>query len=115
MERQTFIEGLNAPREDSNNLGMMKKLQKYNGKTNSCLFAMEELSELQKEISKIARGEGDYYNILQELADVAITVNNVLMLNNYIYGEDAPLVIGSEDLDKAMNVKLKAKIEELGL
>ena len=116
MDREVFEKGMLEPREfgSKDNMSMMKTLQEYNGRVNCCMFAMEELAELSKEISKVARGEGDYYNLLQELADVAITVNNVLMMNDYIYDEDAPLVIGSEELDKAMNVKLTAKMEQLG-
>ena len=116
MNRDIFETGMLEPRKFNckDNMEMMKVLQAHNGSLHCCMFAMEELAELSKEISKIARGEGDYYNVLQELADVAITVNNVLMMNNYIYNEDAPLVIGSEELDKAMNVKLTAKMEQLG-
>ena len=44
------------------------------------IVAMEELSELQKEISKELRGQGDRDGILEELADVAIVCGNIMNL-----------------------------------
>nr|DAG29169.1 MAG TPA: nucleoside triphosphate pyrophosphohydrolase [Caudoviricetes sp.] len=44
------------------------------------IVAMEELSELQKEISKELRGQGDRDGILEELADVMIVCGNIMNL-----------------------------------
>ena len=38
------------------------------------IIVREELSELSKEISKELRGQGDKYNILEELADVPLGI-----------------------------------------
>ena len=61
------------------------------------IIVMEELSELSKEISKELRGKGDYINILEELADVQLG----------IYYVQEILQINDDDLQKAMNVKMK--------
>ena len=60
------------------------------------IITMEELSELQKEISKELRGKGDYLNILQELADVYICMGYI----QEICG------ISDSELNKAINVKI---------
>ena len=44
------------------------------------IVAMEKLSELQKEISKELRGQGDRDGILEELADVMIVCGNIMNL-----------------------------------
>lgn len=59
------------------------------------IIAMEEMSELQKEISKVLRGMGDQLSLVEEMADVAICI---LYLQE-ICG------ISTDDLYKAMNVK----------
>ena len=67
------------------------------GETMCNIIAMEELSELSKEISKELRGKGDNTNILEELADVQLG----------IYYVQEICKINNEDLHKAMNVKMK--------
>ena len=57
---------------------------------------MEELSELQKEISKELRGKGDKVNVLEELADVQIVIYYVKKI----------LGISNEDIEKAISVKI---------
>lgn len=56
------------------------------------VIAMEELSELQKEISKELRGKGDKVNVLEELADVQIVIYYVKKI----------LGITDEDIQKAV-------------
>ena len=60
------------------------------------IIAMEELSELQKEISKELRGKGDKVNVLEELADVQIVIYYVKKI----------LGISNEDIEKAISVKI---------
>lgn len=50
-----------------------KAIDNY-GKELSMVIVTEELSELQKEISKQARNIGEYYNLLEEMADVVISI-----------------------------------------
>ena len=61
------------------------------------IIAMEELSELIKEISKYLRGKGDRHNILEELADVQVETRYI----KEICG------ISDEELNKAVNVKVQ--------
>lgn len=60
------------------------------------IIVMEELSELQKEISKGLRGKEDIDAILEEVADVSIGLDYIKM----IYGID------DEMIRKAINVKM---------
>lgn len=63
---------------------MMENIQalhlKNTKKSEIYIVAMEELSELQKEISKELRGQGDRDGILEELADVMIVCGNIMNL-----------------------------------
>ena len=43
------------------------------------VVAVEELSELQKELCKFIRGEGDLNNLLEEVADVRIIIEQIQM------------------------------------
>lgn len=61
------------------------------------IIVMEELAELGQAVSKELRGKGDYYNILEELADVQLC----------IYYIQEICKINNDELFKAMNVKMK--------
>lgn len=61
------------------------------------IIVMEELAELQQEISKFIRGEGNRINMIEELAD---NILNIYYIQN-ICG------ISDETLMKAVNVKLE--------
>lgn len=72
------------------------------GETMCNIIAMEELSELQKEVSKKIRNKKeDNYDLLQEIADVLICIGCLTQEYN----------ISSDDVNKALNVKLE-RIEE---
>lgn len=66
------------------------------GHRNLIIF-QEELSELTKEISKELRGKGNKVNILEELADVQISI---YYIQNICH-------ITNSELDKAIAVKMK--------
>jgi len=66
------------------------------------IIVMEELAELSKEISKELRGKGDQYNILEELADVQLS----------IYYVQEVCGVNNDDLHKAMNIKMR-RLEEV--
>lgn len=53
-------------------------IDKYGDK--QVIVAIEELSELQKELCKYLRGKGNIENITEELADVQIMINQMQML-----------------------------------
>ena len=58
---------------------------------------MEEMSELQKEVSKQLRGLGDRDGILEEIADVTIVLGNITSLQG----------ITEDELKRAVEVKLE--------
>lgn len=66
------------------------------------VIAMEEMSELQKEISKCLRGKGNSSDLLQEMADVYICLAYV----QAICAEDPEFAFSDDTLDNAIDVKL---------
>lgn len=61
------------------------------------IITMEELSELQKEVSKELRGKGDRVSILEEIADVEVCMMYLKEL----------LHISEDDIERAVHVKLE--------
>ena len=50
------------------------------GEEAQMIVAVEELSELAKEITKHLRGKGDIYNMCEEIADVEIMVEQLKLM-----------------------------------
>lgn len=50
------------------------------GASNQQIVAIEELSELQKEITKLLRGQGGLINLAEEIADVEIVVEQLKVI-----------------------------------
>ena len=78
------------------------------GEQESMIIVMEELAELSQATSKQLRNKGDYYNLIEEMADVVICLQ--FLKDNYN--------ISKEDLIKSINTKIdridnriKGKIE----
>lgn len=69
-----------------------QQLIKKFGKENQCIVAIEELSELQKEICKFLRGLGNIENLAEEIADVEIMLEQLKI----IYACD-PIVAEKKD------------------
>lgn len=67
------------------------------------IVTIEEMSELQKEITKYIRGIGDKDGIIEELADVLLSIRYLFIL----------LDISEEDVEKARYIKLKRLKERL--
>lgn len=53
------------------------KIIEHFGNKNQCIVAIEELSELQKEICKHLRGLGNVHHIAEEIADVQIMLEQL--------------------------------------
>lgn len=70
------------------------------------LVAIEELSELQKELCKNRRGRENQTNIAEEIADVQIMLEQMMML--YDCGEIV------EKFRRYKLSRLEARIEEVG-
>ena len=62
----------------------------------NCVICMEELAELQQEISKQIRNEGDIFGLLEELADVYICLEMLKKMFNY----------SSDEIARAVEIKL---------
>lgn len=50
------------------------------GQNTQCVVAIEELSECQKEICKILRGNGDLEHLAEEVADATICLEQVRLM-----------------------------------
>lgn len=57
------------------------------GKDHQLVIAIEELSELQKELTKEYRGKGNRDNILEELADVIIILKEIIYIEEFTHDE----------------------------
>ena len=69
------------------------------------IIAIEELSELQKELCKSLRNNYNYGNIVEEIADVEIMLEQMK-----IYFE-----ISEEEIEEMKEIKTKRTKERLGL
>lgn len=75
------------------------------GSHNQLVVAIEELSELQKEICKFFRHEGTVENLVEEVADVSIMIEQIKFILDI-----------EDDVNKVMGEKierLKRRIEKL--
>lgn len=73
-----------------------KAIEKY-GNVNQCIVAIEEMSELQKEITKTLRGENVRDNLIEEIADVEIMIMQLVRIFN----------ISIKEVNKQRKAKLK--------
>ena len=76
-----------------------------NGIKLQSVIAMEECSELTKDISKFIRGKGIKDNLVEEMADVLIVIEQLKMMYAI-----SPQELG-EMVDKKVN-RLKERLEE---
>lgn len=81
----------------------LKKIANYQGIENQSIVALEELSELQKEICKMRRGIGNKEHLSEEIADVEIMLEQIKEL----YEVD-PSVIDAYKL-----VKVKRQLDSM--
>ena len=61
---------------------VLKEVIVKNGSFLQMVVAIEEMSELMKELSKSMRGENNHDAILEELADVYIMLKQIEMIND---------------------------------
>lgn len=61
---------------------ILQKLIDHYGKVSQETKCIEEMSELTKELCKDLLGGGDEQHIIEEIADVLITVNQVMMMHS---------------------------------
>lgn len=105
MKREEFIKQFEVASEelDMNHVYEIltraddKGLEKFEQRgLENLVIDMEEMAELSQEISKYIRGNGDRYNLIQEMSDVLICVHHLQNLYN----------ITDEELNKGINVKI---------
>lgn len=107
MNRERFIAELkeNPGYSDKQRDNIIKKsIQNCHWKT-KCTVAMEELAELQQEVSKKIRGSGDKIGLLEEMADVYICLKYI----------EKVFEIHPDQILKAIDVKLlreKGRLDE---
>lgn len=79
-------------------IDMIKASIKYDGHNKKQVIAIEEMAELQKEITKNLRCESpfDFYGVLEEISDVYICLKTLQI----IYG------ISDEDINDGIDIKL---------
>lgn len=69
------------------------------------IVAMEELSELIKELAKYMRGNGNEENLQEEVCDCIIMIEQLKIMFNF---ED-------DDIDEIINMKIKRTLKRLGI
>ena len=69
------------------------------------IVAMEELSELIKELAKYMRGNGNEENLQEEVCDCTIMIDQLKMM--FFFDED--------DIDEIINMKIKRTLKRLGI
>ena len=72
-----------------------------NGLEHEELVALEELSELQKEITKHLRGKGDLRSIISEMADVYICLSHL----------QTGMFISDREINEAIMIKTERYFE----
>lgn len=103
MDKKKFLEEMGkerAPLEKEEVLGIIDRSVSEADSSNprghrTLIIVTEELAELAQEVSKKLRGRNNYYNLLEEMADVQL---GLYYLQN-ICG------ISDEELQKAIGIK----------
>ena len=86
-----------------NNNGVIRQVIDAKGHKHQTIVAIEELSELQKELCKALRGRDNHKEILEETADVMICLLQIREMYN----------IKDDELQKEINDKLRRLEERL--
>ena len=55
--------------------------------TENLVVAMEELAELQQQISKCLRGKADHQHLVEEIADALIVIDKVMLIEDVTESE----------------------------
>lgn len=75
----------------------LKKIIEFYGEKAQTIKAIEELSELTKELCKYLNGQIDEKAIKEEMADVQVMLNQLILIFNS----------GKLDMERRMNIKIK--------
>ena len=110
MQREKFVDGLRSGVKftDAERNEIVKKAVEHRGIETTgiiCMEEMEEMAELQQQISKYLRGCGDRLCLLEEMADVYICLKYI----------EKVFEIHPDQILKAIDVKLlreKGRLDE---
>ena len=87
----------------SEEIEIMRSAIRKNGKVMQTVVAIEEMSELQKELSKFIRGKGNRENLIEEVADVLVMVTQIQLM----------YYIPDDEVEKVMRLKLNRLKERM--
>jgi len=87
----------------SEEIEIMRAAIRKNGKAMQTVVAIEELSELQKELTKYIRGKGNKEALTEEVADALIMITQIQLMYH----------ICDEDVRKVMDFKLNRLKERM--
>ena len=82
---------------------LVKALEKF-GSISELIITVEELSELQKEVTKQLRNEGKMENLVEEMADVYIVMEYLKLI----------FAINDEDIKTEIAFKIDRLMSRLG-
>ena len=103
MDREKFIEGMKSSVRFTieERKEILDKSIRVTGPDIKHIIAMEELAELQQQISKMIRGEGNRFDLLEEMADVYICLYYLSQIYN----------LSDVELWRAVDVKIQREKE----
>ena len=87
----------------SEEIEIMRAAIRKNGRAMQTVVAIEEMSELQKELTKYIRGKGNKKGLTEELADALIMITQIQLMYQ----------ICDEDVRKVMDFKLNRLKERI--
>lgn len=82
---------------------IMRSAIRKNGKVMQTVVAIEEMSELQKELSKYIRGKGNRDNLIEEVADVLVMITQIQLM----------YYIPDDEVERIMHLKLNRLKERM--
>ena len=82
---------------------IMRSAIRKNGKAMQTVVAIEEMSELQKELSKFIRGKGNRDNLIEEVADVLVMITQIQLM----------YYIPDDEVERIMRLKLNRLKERM--
>ena len=105
MNRAEFVHGLrsNLEMSDADRRKIIRRSVKKFPWKFKCTVAMEEMAELQQQLSKKIRGYEDHTGLLEEMADVYICLSTLECICD----------ISPEEMQQAIDVKLQRERERL--
>jgi NTP pyrophosphatase (non-canonical NTP hydrolase) len=87
----------------SEEIEIMRSAIRKNGKSMQTVVAIEEMSELQKELSKFIRGKGNRDNLIEEVADVLVMITQIQLMYH----------IPDDEVERIMHLKLNRLKERM--